>query len=231
MEQNRASDTGPGVYWVTAWAWPCFMWEHGLVTPGSQYTSAPGEESWGQMGGNTWKLWQDSVGYSWKCHREWSTCFSVSGYRWVAAGQLDSALLFTNLHIYNNWHNRHVRQQTGSASLVSPPRPDSSGDNNPELLSNNYLMVIWWLMLIRPNQQIDMANTLNTSTGRKKRLLNYSQVEWNFCGHTGWWGPLSGIRHNYSEYITLATGKTSEASHASTIKCNMCPPPEWEMRP
>ena len=53
-------------------------------------------------------------------------------------------------------------------AVPRPPGQTRQGDNNPELLSNNDLMVIWWLMLIRPNQQIDMANTLNTFTGRQK---------------------------------------------------------------
>ena len=81
-------------------------------------------------------------------------------------------------------------------------------------------------MLIRPNQQIDMANTLNTSVDKKVeklQALNYSQVllRVKFLRTLQVMRAAIAIRHNYSEYITLAPGKTSEASHASTIKCNM----------
>lgn len=152
------------VYWVTGWAWPCFMWEHGLVTLRVTIHRPRARKVGGRWAGTLGNSDKTLVIHG-NVTRNEAPCFSVSGYRWVAAGQLDSALLFTNLHIYNNWHNRHVRHKTGSAS---PPGQTRQGDNNPELLSNNDLMVIWWLMLIRPNQQIDMANTLNTFTGRQK---------------------------------------------------------------
>ena len=86
-------------------------------------------------------------------------------------------------------------------------------------------------MLIRPDPRID---TTNISTARlvekkiaKPKALNYSQlllrVKFLQASRVMRARLLSAIRHNYSEYITLAPGKTSEARHASTIKCNMWP--------
>ena len=124
------------VYWVTG-ARSCFMWEHGLVT--LQVTiHRPRARKVGADGREHLETLTRRCGYSWKCHTGWNTpCFSVSGYRWVAAGQLDSALLFTNLHIYNNWHNRHhVRHKT-------MPRPP--GQPHQVIITQNYSVItIWW---------------------------------------------------------------------------------------
>lgn len=153
---------------IESQAWSCFMWELGLVTPRVTIHWPRARK----VGGR----WAGTLGNSDKAlvihgnvTRNTEYVFLCLGLadtdRWVAARQLDSQLLFTNLHIYNNWHNRHVRHRTDNAS---PLRPESSGVNNPELLHNNDLMVIWWLMLIRLNLQIDTANTSNTSAGRQK---------------------------------------------------------------
>ena len=105
-------------------------WSHsGSHRPRARKVGADGREHW--------KLWQDVVVIHGNVTRNEAPCFSVSGYRWVAAGQLDSALLFTNLHIYNNWHNRHhVRHKT-------MPRPP--GQPHQVIITQNYSVItIWW---------------------------------------------------------------------------------------